>query len=240
MKLTFLGTKGYIEAKTDRHRRHTSLLVEYRGKPVMVDCGEDWLGRLSDIRPRAVVVTHAHPDHARGLKEGALCPVYATEEAWEEMKDYPIADRRTLEPRKPRVIYGIEFEAYTVEHSLRAPAVGYRIHAGRVSIFYAPDLVYIREREEALSGVSLYIGDGATINRSFIRRKGDTLIGHAPISTQLTWCRKLDIPKAVITHCGSEIVKGDERRIGARLRDLGRKRGVEVRLAHDGMEMILR
>src|SRR5437660_1496849 len=33
MKLTFLGTRGEIEARTRRHHRHSSLLVSYRGKP---------------------------------------------------------------------------------------------------------------------------------------------------------------------------------------------------------------
>lgn len=41
MKLTFLGTRGYIEAKTRRHRQHSALLVAYNGQQVMVDCGED-------------------------------------------------------------------------------------------------------------------------------------------------------------------------------------------------------
>lgn len=31
MKLQFLGTRGYIEEKSRRHRRHTALAVTYRG-----------------------------------------------------------------------------------------------------------------------------------------------------------------------------------------------------------------
>jgi len=41
MKLTFLGTRGEIEARTRRHRMHTSLLVSYRTADVMIDCGLD-------------------------------------------------------------------------------------------------------------------------------------------------------------------------------------------------------
>jgi hypothetical protein len=37
--LTFLGTRGEIEARTRRHRMHTSLLVSYRNAHVMIDCG---------------------------------------------------------------------------------------------------------------------------------------------------------------------------------------------------------
>jgi hypothetical protein len=44
MKLTFLGTRCEIEARTRRHRMYTSLLVSYRTADVMIDCGLDWLG----------------------------------------------------------------------------------------------------------------------------------------------------------------------------------------------------
>ena len=46
-----------------------------------------------------------------------------------------------------------------MEHSILAPAVGYRVSAGRVRIFYAPDLIFIHDRAAALKGVQLYIGD---------------------------------------------------------------------------------
>ena len=73
MKLTFLATRGEIEARTRRHRMHTSLLVSHRGARVMIDSGLDWLGKLKRVDPSAIVLTHAHPDHAWGLKQGAPC-----------------------------------------------------------------------------------------------------------------------------------------------------------------------
>ena len=82
MKLSFLGTRGEIELRSPRHRLHSSLLVLYRRTPLVVDCGLDWLERLSALRARALLLTHAHPDHAGGLRRGAPWPVYATEETW--------------------------------------------------------------------------------------------------------------------------------------------------------------
>src|ERR687888_2154341 len=143
MRLRFLGTRGEIEARTRRHRRHSSLLVGYGGREVMIDCGLDWRDRLGRLLPRAIVLTHAHPDHAAGLRDGAPCPVFATEVTWDALRRYPVAEREVVKPRRPFVIAGLAFEAFAVEHSLRAPAVGYRISAGKASIFYAPDVLSI-------------------------------------------------------------------------------------------------
>lgn len=242
MKLVFLGTRGYIDPRNKRHRMHSSMVVAYYRKGVMIDCGEDWLGKLDDLepRPRAIVVTHAHPDHAWGLKEGAPCPVYATQAAWETMVDYDIDDREVMPEREPLEIAGITFEAFPVDHSTRAPTVGYRITAGEITILYVPDVVWIHDREAALAGAEVYVGDGATITRSMVRKVDENLIGHAPIRTQLTWCEKEGVPRAVFTHVGSEIVKGDERSLGPEIRAMAKERGVEAEIAHDGMEVVLR
>jgi phosphoribosyl 1,2-cyclic phosphodiesterase len=218
---------------------HTSLLVSYRSANVMIDCGLDWLGKLKRVDPSAIVLTHSHPDHARGLKQGAPCPVYGSEKTWQELQYYPIEERRLIKERTPTKICGITFEAFPVEHSILSPAVGYRVSAGRARIFYAPDLIFIHDRSAALKGVQIYIGDGATLTRSFIRKRGKALIGHSPFRTQLTWCQKEGVPRAIITHCGSEIVTGDERKISATLRAIAAERGVDVRIAHDGMKLTL-
>lgn len=240
MKLTFHGTRGYIDPTSRLHRMHSVCEVTYRGSGATIDCGEDWRGRLDELRPRAVVVTHAHPDHAWGLKDGAPCPVYATEETWDVIGDYPIEDRRVVEPREPVVVCGVTFEAFAVVHSTQAPAVGYRLTAGRVAVFYVPDVVYIEERAAALGGCRAYVGDGATVERSMVRKPGERLIGHTPLRTQLTWCQKEGVPRAIFTHCGAAIVAGDERTVGAAVRRFAEERGVEAEIARDGQEVAIR
>jgi phosphoribosyl 1,2-cyclic phosphodiesterase len=240
MKLVFLGTRGEIEARTRRHRMHSSLLVSYRRTRVMIDCGLDWLGKFERLRPSAIVLTHAHPDHAWGLKNGAPCPVYAPQTTWQTLQLCRIKERYLIKERTPTKISDIVFEAFPVEHSILAPAVGYRVSAGRAQIFYAPDLIFIHDRAAALTGVQIYIGDGATVTHSFIRKRGKHLIGHAPVRTQLAWCRKEGVPVAIITHCGSEIVTGDERELTAKLRAVATDPGLEARIAYDGIELILR
>jgi phosphoribosyl 1,2-cyclic phosphodiesterase len=130
MKLTFLGTRGEIATRTRRHRMHSSLLVSYRDASVMIDCGLDWLGKFERLHPNAIVLTHAHPDHAWGLKNGAPCPVHASQKTWRALEGCKVEDRHLIKERVPKKICGITFEAFAVEHSILAPAVGYRVSAG--------------------------------------------------------------------------------------------------------------
>jgi len=77
LKLTFLGTRGYIDPRTERHGMQASCLVSYKRTKFILDRGEDWLGNDAWFGADAILVTHAHPDHSWGLKRGAPCPVYA-------------------------------------------------------------------------------------------------------------------------------------------------------------------
>lgn len=240
IELTFLGTRGEIKLRSRRHRRHSSLLVHYGSARVMIDCGADWLDRLWTIAPTSIVLTHAHADHASGLAEGAPCPVYATKATSDLLLRYPIHDRRRLPLRKPVTIDGLTFEAFPVQHSVLAPAVGYRVSAGSNSFFYLPDVAELPSASAALRGIDLYIGDGATVRRSMVRNKNGASIGHAPITFQLGWCEKARVHRAIFTHCGSQIVGRDPRQIEGVVRRLGFEHGVHARVAYDGLTCRLR
>lgn len=238
MRLTFLGTRGNTDVRSERHYMHSSLLVTHGGARIVLDCGLDWLEQVRELAPDAIVITHGHPDHAWGLKLGAPCPVYASAQTWRVLQGYPVDEQVTLAPKEPREILGLRVTPFPLDHSTLAPAVGYRIGDGRVTFFYSPDLVYIRDRAEALAGVPLYVGDGATISRGMVRKRGAFLIGHAPIRTQLAWCQKEGVPRAMFTHCGSEIIRlGDEAE--AQVAALADVRGVQAAIAYDGLELEL-
>jgi phosphoribosyl 1,2-cyclic phosphodiesterase len=207
MKLTFLGTRGEIEIRSRWHRRHSALLVEQDGARIMIDCGADWLHRVRAIAPTAIVLTHAHDDHAAGLAKGAPCPVYATAATWKVLHRLPILDRRIMPLRMAVRIGSVRFSAFPVMHSLRAPAVGYRVSSQRRCFFYLPDVAELPNPARALRRIDLYIGDGATVKRSMVRRRGSALVGHAPIIHQLGWCAKAHVRRVVFTHCGSSIVR---------------------------------
>lgn len=239
MKLTFLGTRANIELRTRRHRRHAVLQVSQPGATILIDCGSDWLSKLTWLHPTAILLTHAHPDHVGGLKEGAPCPVHAPPVVWATAPRLNVQVKEVVPLRKPVSICGLSVEAFPVLHSVRAPAVGYRVAGAQVAFFYVPDVVEIPDEREALVGVGLYIGDGATLTRPILRKQRGTRVGHTPIREQLVWCGRNDVPRAIFTHCGSAILRGDERQLRAELRRMGRERGVDARLAYDGMELDL-
>lgn len=240
MKITFLGTKGYIDIETKHHKMHTSTLISYKNTKVLIDCGESWLKKISSIRANFIVITHAHPDHAFGLKNGCKQPVYATKESLKLLEKFPITKKRIMPLRKKVKLGSLIFEAFPVVHSLNCPAVGYKIKAGKKSIFYVPDVVWIENRDEALAGIDLYIGDGATIYRNMVRKSKTTgeLFGHATIRQQLTWCEKTHVSKMIITHLGSDIVRNEKKALKI-IQKLAGERKVVAEIAHDNQKVIL-
>ena len=119
---------------------------------------------------------------------------------------YPIEQRRTIQAKQPFRFDSVIWQASALEHSIRAPGVGHRLSVGRTVLSYAPDVAAILDQKTVLGGVSLYIGDGASIARPLQRRRGKHVIGHASIRAQL---------EAVFTHCGSQIVGANGRSVAA-------------------------
>jgi ribonuclease BN (tRNA processing enzyme) len=238
IEITFLGTRGEINVSSRRHRRHSALLIARRGSRIMLDCGADWLGRLRLIAPTAIILTHAHLDHAGGLADGAPCPVYATSETLRLLREFPIRNRRRVPLTRALTVGGIEFRAYRVQHSLRAPTVGYRVSSSAGVFFYLPDVADLPSPASALRGVDVYVGDGATLTRPIVRIRDGVRIGHAPVAVQLGWCSKAGVRKAIFTHCGSPIVRADGRTLNATIRKLGREHGVDASIACDGERLL--
>jgi hypothetical protein len=163
--------------------------------------------------------------------------VYATAEAWNAMAAWPLALRYVVPVKHQFAVANLLVEAWPVEHSLLAPAVGYRVTAGSARIFYVPDIARLPSPVAALREVDLYVGDGATFDRPLIRPRGSVRIGHATIGTQLEWCAAAGVKHAVFTHCGSDVVRSAPRAAAARLAAMARERGVRARFAYDGLRM---
>jgi phosphoribosyl 1,2-cyclic phosphodiesterase len=235
MELIFLGTRGETSIRSRRHYRHSALLIRYRRSRIMIDCGTDWLGRLPLVEPTSIVLAHAHPDHAFGLERGASCPVYATTVAWDALNSFPVFERRKCHWQIPLSSTACN----PVEHSVRAPAVGYRVSIGSSHFFYVPDVAQLPHVSKVLREIDLYIGDGASIKRSMVRCKSGSIIGHASIVAQLSWCAKARVQRALFTHCGSGIIRTASPQIQDLISQLGEEAGVKASLVSDGDHLTL-
>jgi hypothetical protein len=51
---------------------------------------------------------------------------------------------------------------------------------------------------------------------------------------------KENVPEMIVTHCGTQIVGGNERKLQARTNASADERNVRARIAYDAMEMVLR
>ncbi|MHA1773398.1 MAG: DNA adenine methylase [Candidatus Heimdallarchaeota archaeon] len=210
ISLTFLGTKGEVEESSKRHKFHTGLIIGYRGKKLLFDFGENLAGKLEEINPDAIFITHGHPDHCFGLKKGTSKPVYASKETLKVMKDFLLEDIRVLEPGKTVKIFDFEVTPYPVYHSIKCPAFGFLIKVGNRKIVFAPDIIGFKDREKVLKDVDLYIGDGSSPGKDLIRRKDDKIFGHSSMKTQIKVCEKFGIPKVIFTHFGKQFIENEK------------------------------
>jgi phosphoribosyl 1,2-cyclic phosphodiesterase len=242
VKLHFYGTKGYVEESSPDHSGHSAFTIESDGFRLLCDFGENRKGLLGKIRPDAIFVSHAHPDHAWGLEEGTAAPVYASEITHALIEKFPIEDRVVLEPGKRVRVGPIRLTAFPVVHSVRCPCIAARLDvAGRVLV-YSGDIVAFGQPEEALDGAEIYVGDGSTLRGSLVRRHpSGALMGHTTVRAQLGWLAKHGVPRAVFSHFGKGPIEMGEDALREALEELASERapGCQVSAARDGATLIL-
>ena len=240
MRLEFFGTKGYVEESSAEHSGHSAFVLEANGFRLLCDFGENRKGMLAKIRPDAIFVSHAHPDHGWGLWEGTDVPVHASAATHELLRELPILERVTLSPGEPVGIGPFRLTAFPAIHSIRCPCIGARIALGDFTTVYSGDIVAFEDPDAALAGADLYIGDGSTLTGSLVRRHvSGVLIGHTTVRAQLGWLSRHGILQAVFSHFGKGPIEMGQEALSRAVADLAAANppGCRVVAAHDGLEM---
>ena len=238
MRLHFYGTKGYIDESSAAHTGHSAFTVETEGFRLLCDFGENRRGLLAKIRPDAIFVSHAHPDHAWGLEEGTPAPVHASAVTHDLTAKMPIETRVILEPGRGVRAGPFRLTAMPVVHSVRCPGIGVRIEVSGRTLAYSGDVVSFEDPDEALAGADVYVGDGSTLTGSLVRRHpSGALLGHTTVRAQLGWLAKRGIGRAVFSHFGKEAIAMGEEALREALAKLVSERlpGAEVTAARDGL-----
>jgi ribonuclease BN (tRNA processing enzyme) len=240
MRLHFYGTKGYVEESSKAHAGHSAFTIEDDGFRLLCDFGENRRGLLEKIRPDAIFVSHAHPDHSWGLEEGTTAPVYASEVTHALTAKFPVENRVVLEPGKRVRVGPIRLTAFPVVHSVRCPCIAARLEVSGRVVVYSGDIVSFEHPEEPLDGAEIYIGDGSTLRGSLVRRHASgALIGHTTVRAQLGWLAKFGVPRAIFSHFGKGPIEMGESALREALEDLTSERapGCMLTAARDGLTL---
>jgi ribonuclease BN (tRNA processing enzyme) len=237
VRLHFYGTKGYVEESSPAHAGHSAFTIEADGFRLLCDFGENRKGLLKKIRPDAIFVSHAHPDHCAGLEEGTSAPLYASEITHYLTHNFRVGDRVTLEPGRRVRVGPFRLTAFSVVHSVRCPCIAARLEiSGRVLV-YSGDIVAFERPEVALDGAEIYVGDGSTLKGSLVRRHSSgALIGHTTVRAQLGWLAKSGVPRAVFSHFGKGPIEMGEEALREALEGLASERAplCQISAARDG------
>jgi len=185
MKLTFLGTRGETEKTSKFHKNHSAIRLETHNKIILLDFGKSWQGKLKFINPDFIWISHAHPDHALGLKgEETNIPVFMSKETSDRLPEnkFPLKNRRIV---KGDFKFGsIPAKEISVEHSTKAPMSGLIIETDEGKIGYFPDILDIPDKS-ILKELSIYVGDGSSLTRDIVRTIKGKRVGHASMTTQM-------------------------------------------------------
>jgi ribonuclease BN (tRNA processing enzyme) len=238
----FYGTKGYVEESSKAHAGHSAFVLELDLFRLLCDFGENRKGMLAKIRPDAVFISHAHPDHGWGLWEGCEVPVYASEVTHALLEELPILHRVRVSPETAVEIGPFRLTPFPVIHSVRCPCIGARIEGGGRTVVYSGDIVAFENPDAALAGADVYIGDGSTLRGSLVRRHpSGALMGHTTIRAQLGWLSRFGVLRAIFSHFGKGPIDMGDEALREALETLAAETppGCTVTAAHDGLELEL-
>lgn len=145
---------------------HTHILVDAGISNKRIEQGLNEIGlKGSDLN--AVVITHEHSDHTKGL--GVLArrhgvPVYGTKETLEEISDkkylgeYPKELLTQVQPDVSFSVGDLEIQPFSIYHDAANP-VAYRIRNGKKSVAVATDMghydQYIIDHLQGLDAILL-------------------------------------------------------------------------------------
>jgi len=207
-------------------RRRASLLIECRGKTVLIDTSPDLREQLLDAkiaRLDAVILTHAHADHLHGIDDlrsinrlmRRAIPLYADTRTRDEMKhrfgyvfDPAPADGFFYKPHLaphtiagPFTAAGLRIVPFTQDHGY-STTLGFRVGG----LGYSTDVVELDDNAfAALAGIELWIVD-------CLRYEPHTT--HSHLEKTLGWIERLKPARAVLTHMDRQL---DYRQLAALL-----------------------
>ena len=225
MKIKILGTRGKIKPSAPLHKLHSGILIDNK---ILIDIGER---TYLETKPKAIVFTHFHPDHAFFVLENEKfepqIPLFGPEEN-ELIPKLKVVDQKFQ-------IDGYRFTPVPVIHSLQLKSLAYLIEKDGKKILITGDVAWIEKANlQELPQLDLVITDASFINKGGrINRKENKIFGHTGIPN-LIRLFKPHTSKIAFCHYGNwffDDVQESRKKIKALQED------VELIPTHDGKEL---
>jgi len=203
-------------------RNYTATLLNIGNEHLLINAPKGIAGMLGmkKVRPQYVLLEHIHEDVVGGLHElRPLNPVvFATKPAWDYIRRHYRAlsgEKGRFEEIYPFKRYIIKKQAFklgpftvkpvNVQHAKPGDpkALGFRIDMGSKIIWHCSDVYRIPNYKKALKGVDIFIGDGASLKREIVHKRGaKTRYGHTSMEKQIKWALEGGIPRIYFTQIG--------------------------------------
>lgn len=228
MKIKILGTRGEIGPSAPYHSHHSGILID---NTLLFDVGEkEYLA----YKPRAIFITHLHPDHAYFVRAGesmptARIPMY-TPEPYDNRNIHALSKKITIGPYTITPI--------ATEHSLKVKSQAYLIEKKKERILYTGDMFWIKKAyHHLLHNLNLVITDGSFIREGGMIRRGknqEEPYGHTGIPNLIRFFKPFT-NTILFTHFGSWFYEKGAKEARKRLKKLGKKYDVRIIVGYDGM-----
>ncbi|MFA5074775.1 MAG: MBL fold metallo-hydrolase [Candidatus Babeliales bacterium] len=235
MKIKILGTRGEIEPSSPYHKRHSGILID---NTIMIDVGEK---EFLKYKPKAIFITHLHPDHAFFVKLKKDSPdfkllkdldLYAPEKKY--------FDFINIES-KTKIIENYKITPIKTEHSLKVKSQGYLIEKNNQKIFYTGDLFWIKkENQKKLKKVSLVITEASFIQKNgcIRRHNGSQPFGHTGIPNLINFFKPYT-NNILFMHFGSWFYNYGAKKARIKLKNMSKQNNINILVGYDGLEINL-
>lgn len=200
-RIHILGSRALNPVDDPKIKLHSSIAIVVCGKYIQFDAGNPQ--KDTKVKPVALFITHAHPDHIGHIEDFTDIPVYAIEDVWNHVDPKKFANAIPLRMNEPITIAGMIIEPFKVEHSKKVETCGYLIHDNQRKISYVPDVIRLTpEAKKCMKDNDIWFIDGSSYTRDIVNED----YGHASIKTVMEWAKELK-PKAIyFLHIGKDTV----------------------------------